>query len=128
MSGFNYVRAKATADRLITKFGKTTQSQLLEPGTKSGSAFDPTISDDITHDVKAVVLDYKQSEIDGSRVLAGDRRVYIAVGSLTATPTPEWKLKIKMATDDAAKIYRIVNVKPLEPGDITVMLELQCRI
>lgn len=127
MAEFNYARLKATADRLITRFGKTTTSQLVQPGSKSGNAFNPTIGAATLHAVKAVVLEYNQRDIDGTRIIVGDRKVYVAVGNTDFQITPEWKLKIKMKGDAAAKNYSIVNVKPLEPGDVTLLWELQCR-
>lgn len=128
MGNFNYARSKATADRLIKRFGKTTTTQLIPPPTKSGDPFNPTMSDGTPLNVNAVVLDYTTKEIDGSRILSGDRKVYVAIGNTDVQVTPEWRIKIKMKGDASAKEYAIIGpVKPLEPGDVTLLWELQVR-
>jgi hypothetical protein len=125
---FNYARAKKTADRLIKKFGKTTASVLIEPGEMTGPAWNPTQADPINHPCDAVVLDYSERQIDGDRIRTGDRRVLIAVGAQTKNPTPSWVLQIQMKGDAQPTKYKIIQVKPLEPGDLTILWDVQCRV
>ena len=69
------------------------------------------------------MLDYEASEIDGSRVLATDKKVILAVGSLTITPALDDKL-----VEADGTVYRIIPpLKPLSPAGTVVLFEIQCR-
>lgn len=115
---FDYATSKATADRLIARFGQS--AALLRP-VKSGPAYNPTEGEPERHACTVAVLEYTSREIDGTRILATDKKVYLAVGSLTITP----------GADDALEIggvkHRIIGVKPLNPAGTVVYYELQVR-
>lgn len=118
MTTFDYARSKATADRLIAKFGQA--ATLLVP-KNTGTSYNPTMGAPDRHDVTVVVTDYKTSEVDGARILAMDRKVLQAVGKLVIVPTPAHKLEI------GGVAHAIVNVIPLNPGGTIVLYEMQCR-
>ena len=116
---FDYTRSKASADRLITRFG---QSATLRRPSTTGAAYNPTPGDPDNHPVTVVTLDYSTSEIDGTRILATDRRVLMAKRSLAIEPTSSDKLVIGGVS------YSIIPpVKPLSPGGVVVLYELQAR-
>jgi hypothetical protein len=119
MTGFNYARATATADRLIARFG---QSGLLRQITKSGTAYSKTATTTVDHPVSLVITEYDVRLIDGVRILASDRKALVAVGSLTVEPTPADHL-----VDAAGAVYKIVNIQPINPGGTVVMWEVQAR-
>ncbi len=119
MTAFNYTRAKATADRLITRFG---QPGTLQRMTTGGPAYNPNAAAPMDYPVVFLVTDYSLAEIDGSRILATDKRVYMAVRSLEIEPSTADQL-----VGDGAKPFSIVEVKPLQPGATTVLYELRCR-
>lgn len=93
----------------------------------TGDTWNPVEGPPIEHDCSAVVLDYSINQTDGVRILVGDRRVLVAVGNLNVTPKPDWLLSIKMKGDASAKNYRLMQIKPLEPGDLTLLWDMQCR-
>lgn len=115
---FDYGRSKATADRLVSKFG---QSATLRRPTSSGTAYNPTPGQPDDHPVTVVVLDYDRREIDGTRILATDRKVLLAVGNLAIEP----------ATSDKAVIggveHSIIDIQPLNPGGLVILYQLQVR-
>lgn len=114
---FDYARPKATADRLLTRYG---QAGKLLKYTKSGPAYDPVITWP-EHDCTFAVMEYANREVDGTRVLATDKKVILAKGSLSVDPTTADKLKIGTVE------HSIIRVEPLAPGGVTVMFTLQCR-
>lgn len=119
---FDYSRAKATADRMIKRYGTTKPAYLLEPGATSGEDFNPTQGAPIQHKVEVVRLEYSTREIDGVRIIAGDRRYLIAVGSLNIEPTPAWQLQV-----DGVVFTIVPPLKTLAPGDVTIFWDAQCR-
>ncbi len=121
MTTFDYTRAVATAQRLLTKFGQS--ATLRQTSTIGGDPWDPGSGTTTTTDttITAAVLDYANGEIDGTLILASDRKVYVAASDLAVTPAPADVLII--GSDQLS----VVNVKPLSPAGTTVYWEVQCR-
>ena len=121
MTAYDYARAKATADRLIEKFGQL--GAIRRTGAGTGPEYDPTPGATTDYPARFAMLDYEASEIDGTRVLATDKKALLAVGSLTISPALEDKL-----VEADGTVYRIVPpLKPLSPAGTVVMFEVQCR-
>lgn len=117
MSTYDYTRPRATADRLVTRFGQT---GAIRRQTASGSENNPTFTP-TDHECTLVTEAYKTSEIDGSRVMASDLKVILAKGDLAISPTTEDKLVI------GGVPYSIVDVSPLSPGGVVVLWQMQVR-
>jgi hypothetical protein len=115
---FDYAEAKADADEMIAEFGQT--GKLRRP-TTTGPAYDPTEGSPSDKACTFVVLGYTNREIDGSRVLASDKKVLLAKGSLAIEPTTSDKLLI------GGVVHSIVDVSPLSPGGTVVFYEMQVR-
>jgi hypothetical protein len=67
------------------------------------------------------VVEYGLREIDGSRVLATDKKVLLAKKALAIEPTTADKLLIGGVS------HSVVNVRPVSPAGIVVMWEIQAR-
>lgn len=119
MTAFNYARPKATADRLITRFGQT--GTLRRP-TVSGTAYNPTEGVPVEYACLFVITDFAAHEIDGTRVLATDKKVLLAKGDLAVDP-----LTSDLLVEADGSVYKIIRVEPLQPGDTVVMHTLQVR-
>lgn len=117
MTAFDYARSKATADRLIARFG---QSATLRRQTNTGTSYQPTITT-TDYACTIVVLDYDLREIDGARVLATDKKVLLAKGSLAIEPTTADKLLI------GGVAHSLIDVRPLSPAGTVVLYQLQAR-
>lgn len=118
MAGFDYGRSAAQANRMIARFG---QPAVLERPTKSGPAYNPTIGTPGEHAVTVVVTGYDAKDIDGTRILATDKKVLLAKGNMTITPTLSDLLKI------GGEPHRIIDIRTLAPGGQVVLWTLQCR-
>lgn len=116
---FDYARTVATADRMIERFGV---AGTLRRRVTTGPEYDPTEGDPVDHACRFVVSDYSAMEIDGTRVLATDKKVMLAKGSLTVEP-----MLSDLLDDGVTPVYKLVAIKPLQPGATVVMWELQVR-
>lgn len=121
MTAFNYARPKATADRLIARYGQA--GFVRRTGAPTGPAYDPTPGVDVDHAARFAMLDYEDTEVDGTRVLGTDKKALLAVGSLAITPALDDKL-----VEADGTVYKIIPpLKPLSPAGTVVMYEIQCR-
>ena len=119
---FDYSRLRSTANRLIGRFGPISPAIFLEPTSGSGDAFNQTEGAPTQHPVDVVVLNYDRKEIDGARILATDKKVLIAVGDGSLTPSSTWSLSI------GGIVYQLAApLSPLQPGDTVLLWEAQCR-
>ena len=118
---FDYVDAKATADRLIAKFGAP--AQLVKDN--SGGGFDsdgnaiPDAPDTIINGICTPILRYKRAEIDGQNIQYDDGYVYFSTDGV-----PEIGMTLTLNND----VFRIVNTMPLTSVDgVVVYRKLQVR-
>jgi hypothetical protein len=119
MATFDYSRSQATADRLIAKFGQP--GTIRRPGAASGDPWNPTIGPATDYPCTLVVLDYTAREIDGTLILASDRKVYVATAGLDVTPEPSDQVVV------GSEVLSIVNVGRLAPAGVDVFFLLQAR-
>jgi len=118
---FNYARPLASANRLIAKFGQL--GAIRRAGEPTGPDYDPTPGVDVDHDAHMAVLDYDSRDVDGTRILATDKYVLVAVGTLPI----EIGLSDKVVEADGT-VYSIVPpLKPLSPAGTVVLYEIQAR-
>lgn len=121
MTAFNYARPLASANRLIAKFGQLGAIRRVGEGT--GPEWDPTPGSAVDHDAFMAVLDYDSTDVDGTRILATDKYVLVAVGNLPI----EIGLSDKVVEADGT-VYSIVPpLKPLKPAGTIVFYEIQAR-
>lgn len=117
MATFDYDQTKLLADRLITKFG---QDVIIRRYANSGTEFNPSrVPDD--HSAIAVIIEYTRQEIDGTLVLATDRKALIEKGDLEIEPLLSDKFVIN------GKEYAMKQVDPLNPGGTVVLWTAQVR-
>lgn len=114
---FNYARPQATADRLIQRYG---QAISLKKYSSTGDAWNPTRTATTTS-LYAAVLDYNQSEIDGTLILIDDKRVYISAKDNVSDPAKGDVLVF------GGRDHAIINLNTFQPAGIIVYYEAQCR-
>lgn len=117
MTAFDYTGLRATAQRLLSRFG---QSATLTRRAASGTAYDPTISE-TGYTVTVAVMEYSNREREGALIQTGDKKVYLSTEGLSITPTVADTLTVGGAK------HEIVNVMHLDPGGTVLMYELQVR-
>jgi hypothetical protein len=117
---FDYSQSAATAARLIEKFGTSVIMSRTVPGAYNPATGAPGAGTTTTQTVKAAVLDFPQSYIDGTLIRAGDRRVLVSAVGTTAPlagDTFPWK----------SQALVVVKVKELGPAGVAVLYTLQVR-
>ena len=107
---FDYARAQSTALRLLTRFGQVGKLRTIVAGQ---SPVDVAIT--------LAVLDYRLSDIDGTRIVVGDRLIYVAPQGVTAIK-PGNKI-----LDAAGVPYSVMDAKPIAPAGVVVYYEVQGR-
>jgi hypothetical protein len=112
-----YIRSQNTADRLISKFGANVT---ITKKTNTGDAWDPTQTL-TTQTVKAAVLNFNKSNVDGTLVLADDKLVYITAKDLDFDIEKEHTITINNVN------HSIVNLNTFKPADTVVYYEAQAR-
>lgn len=117
MTAFNYANTAATATRLLTRFGaaatiKRTTVGAYDPET--GTA--PVTVTSLT--TTAAVFAFDQKYIDGTLILEGDQRAYLA---------PAQQPKQGDLLNWQSRDYNVIAVKPLAPAGVVVLYEAQLR-
>jgi len=111
---FDYSNLKATADRLIARFGKTAT---LVTFTTSGTDYDPVITETDTS-ITLVELNYSLTNRNESLVQTGDK---IWLVQAAAAPSSSDKIEL-----DGTR-YSMVDIQPVSPGATTLLFEVQAR-
>lgn len=111
-----YTRLEATAQRLIAKYGKPA---VVVRETRTGPAHDPSV---VQTPYACMVADigYSITDRDASLVQVGDK-VGLMSTSAEIAPSKEDKLQIDGGT------YAFVDLKPLNPGGLTLLYEYHAR-
>ena len=96
----DYSKARATAKRLLTKFGKSIQADRV-----TGSNFDPLTGSETESSQQlngiGVLLNFNQYEIDGQNILATDKKLIYSGDELKV--------------GDKINGKRVQTVEPLNP-------------
>jgi hypothetical protein len=114
LTAFDYSGLRATAERLIIRFGRAATLVKLTPG----SGYDPGEPSEASTSVMVVADNYSQRERDGTLVEQNDRRYY-----MVSTTVPESQDVIL----DGAERLTIINVEVIRPGATAVLYVLQVR-
>lgn len=95
---------------------------LMQSTTTAGDPWDPDSGTTtvVSTSVTVVVTEYAKSDIDGTLILASDRKV-LMTATAGVTPVPNDVLVI------SGESYSAVNVMPLAPAGVVVMYEIQAR-
>lgn len=127
----NFANSKLLAKTLIEGNGRT-----VTVSRRDTTADDPAKpwrgppvpGADTTVSVKAVILNFEDALVDGTRVRRGDKKALIAVQSVEdATTGTAPDLKSFDTLVDGAQNWNIESVNEVDPGDTSVLYTLQIR-
>lgn len=117
MAKFDYTATQILANRLIDKFGGTLY---IRRTTTTDAPIDPwnvgtteTITD---HEVFGALLNYRNQDIDGTKIQQQDKQALVSAKGLSIEPTTNDLVIVK---DDAGVVidsYQIVMPNPLRPN------------
>lgn len=114
---FNYAKSVATAQRLIARFGFT--ATLRKEGVKSGPANNPTWGPPSEHQITVVDTSERIRDQDGR--LVGQTMRTLLVSATGEVPSDDDKIII------AGKTHEISEVRPLAPGGVSVLYEVDLK-
>jgi len=118
---FNYANSKATADRLLTQFGRTVTLRRVAQGAYDDDTGTVTLTT-TDEDVTAVLLGFNDRERAGNpAILAQDRKALVAVGALTAPPAVGDRLVV-----DGAE-WQVIAAESVSPAGVDVLYKTQIR-
>lgn len=119
MTAFDYSKSRATAKRLLQRFGQPVQ--IRRRGPAGGSPTNPTPGTATLYPSVAVVEHYAQKHVDGTLIRLGDKRVIMAMEGLTIEPHVSDEIII------AGELHTIIRVEPFAPGGVPLYCEIQAR-
>lgn len=120
MAAFDYSRPLASANRMIERYGQL--GSISRPDVPEEGDFDPDPGEPTLEPARFVITSFDAKEIDGTRVLATDKKALVAPGSLTQDPDNTCLLVEADATS-----WNIVAVDTLRPAETTLLYTLQVR-
>ncbi|EAB9445657.1 hypothetical protein CSU32_15400 [Salmonella enterica subsp. diarizonae] len=117
---YDYARLKNRGTMMIKKYGYTLS--LVRP---AGSGIDPKTGDRLADaspqifTVTGIDQQYKQSEIDGTVIQTGDKKIL-----LTAETSPEQGDHLT----DGVNRWNIITITPVKPAREVLLYSLQVRL
>lgn len=119
MTRFDYSRARATAERLIAKFGQAGAVKRITPPDPVYGG-DPVVT---SYPATLVPMAYEARYIDGTVIQTGDMQIYISAVGLPIEPT------VGDVVAANGKDYAIINGDPNKYDGITpVVFIVQARM
>ena len=94
---------------------------ILRQGSRTGPGYDPEFGPDIEYPVNVVISNFRSNEIDGTLIRQDDVKVLVSPKGAPEEITTADRFRIN-GTD-----YEIVNVMPLQPASVAVLISIQCR-
>lgn len=127
MTAFDYTTTKATANKLLVRFGQSltiSHAVLGVYNTDTG-----TVSNTVTTQTASGAIfewspnnpRYGTSNIPASLILDGDKQLYLSALGITAPNVND------TITDVNGKSYVIIMIKPLAPSGVNVLYEMNIR-
>ena len=116
MATFDYASVRALADELIEEFGQA--ATLTRPTDGGGDPWNPTLGATGTYEVSIVPLDASFFDRPGSLIEAGRDTVLVSAEGLAVVPSRSDRLTYRGGS------HEITDVRPLDPGGVAVLFEL----
>jgi hypothetical protein len=121
---FDYAATAAEAAELLAEFGQSVTLTRNTPGAYNPETGAVSVSG-ATHTGMGCAFDYAQSDIDGTEIKRGDQRLYLSPKKSdgSAMPTPQTGDTVTIG----AAVYAVMASRPLAPGGIVVLHDVQLR-
>ena len=114
---FDYTRIRGTSERLLARFGQT--ATLVKPGAMAGPEWDPQPGPATEHPI--TVVDENQMQRDQSGTLIGEA-VHALIVSTAGGVAPERADRVRLAN---GRDLEVIDVRPLSPGGVVLLYEVQ---
>ena len=124
MADFNYVKSRATADKLIAKFGGKLKGKIIRTPVGNGPKSNPGKGVPVEYPCTCVVVNWDKSKRTDSEVERNTRRMLVSALNLPV----EIELTDKMIAPDGQAYRIIAPINVLKPNDIIVMYDLSVQV
>ena len=115
-----YDEVLAVADELLVEFGAAATLTRVTPGAYDPTTGTTTADNTETWTGTGAKFDYEQKDIDGTKIRAGDQRVYLSVVGIVNPQTGD-TLTI------GGVILNVVASRQLKPASTAVLYDVQVR-
>jgi len=112
MAAFDYSGLRATAIRLIDKFGRTVTRRTI---TNTGPTWNP-VQTPVDTPIKGAFVNFSKNEIDGTLILATDKKLL----------TYDEVVMTDIVLDYSIE-YVVKNIDTINPGDTVLIYKVQLR-
>lgn len=125
----DYGRFLAMADRLLTRWGQV--GELSRATTSGGKSYNPTPGAPETTPARFALVDYRSDQIDGTRIKATDKQLYVS--PLAPGVEPPTAIGFEPTEGDAVKdalgasLGKVIAVETIRPATVTCLYILQVR-
>ena len=116
---FDYTEIAATAHEILAEFGQSVTITHYGESVYDSDTGKATRSE-TTEAGTAVELEYESRDIDGALILRGDKRLLLSAVGIAAPVAGD-------SVTIGGSVYAVMNVKPLSPGGVAVLYEVQAR-
>lgn len=124
----DYQRFVKMADRILARWGQV--GTLQRPRT-TGGQINPTPTTPLTTSALFAVLDFEADQIDGTRIKATDKQVYLAPArTADGVLTPlgfDPSTTDELIEAEGGKPFKIVSVETIKPASTVCLYILQVR-
>ena len=106
---------------MIGEFGRTITLRQRVAVVADANVPSSVTMTDTDHAVTGVVSDFKDAQVDGEQIKAGDRKVLLAAADLTVVPAPGDQLI------DGSTTLQVLDSKRIKPGGTDILYTIQAR-
>lgn len=117
----DYGRFLALAERLLTRWGQV--GELSRATTAGGPSYNPTPGAPQATPARFALVDYRSDQIDGTRIKATDKQLYVSPVGLDFEPTEGDAVKDALG----ANLGKVIEVETIRPATVTCLYILQVR-
>ncbi len=128
MSAFNYTPLKATADRLIGKYGQPVTLRI--PGETTGPEYDPVVGPP-TYKTLYCVEGFQEIRDQSATLIGQARHTLTVTADPDAIPLKSHTVAIGITTeqaDESSAWIEVVEIRPLAPSGVAVLYEIDVQV
>lgn len=116
---FGYAELRADAEEMIAEAGQ--DGVIRKPGVATGDPWNPTFGPPTDIPCKLVEWEYTAFEVDGTLIRADDRKLLVSTEGVTEALAQADQIVV------GGKALAIISVKPLSPGGVVLLWQIQAR-
>lgn len=124
----DYAKLSLVAKRLIEKNGRTVTLRKLSSTIADNAApWRGTTGAAVDCSCKACFFNYDEAEETSDNVTRGSKYAYVAALSAVNNSLVPYDLREFESVIDGSETWEIKEVKPLTPGDVTILYRLELK-